>query len=82
MLPVCVCLGVHLAWEDIGYLPLWLFPFETGSLTEPGAYQLARLAGQRAPEILLSLPSEHWGHRHACCHAWYLIWVQGIHSWI
>lgn len=30
--------------------------FETGSFTEPGAYQLARLSGQWVPGIPLSLP--------------------------
>lgn len=33
--------------------------FETGVPTDPGAHQLARLAGQKVPAILLSLPPQH-----------------------
>lgn len=45
----------HALWRpDVHaeYLPPLFFPFETGSLTEPGVYQLVKQAGQQVPEYL------------------------------
>lgn len=36
--------------------------FEIGSLTEHGTHQLARMAAQGAPAILLSLPPQYWDY--------------------
>lgn len=74
---VCVCVCMHVSisvcmhlcmWRPrlyIGCLSLSLFTlsFEKGSLIEPGPHQLARLAGQQTPGILLFPNPQHWDYR-------------------
>lgn len=73
----CACMCVHMeariqCYVHILYLLLlfstfvWLF-FETGFLPEPGARQLAGLAGEQAPGTLQSLCSQRtWGQHSQC----------------
>lgn len=55
---VCMCMGYvyvfRLEVEVRGSLLLSTLMSETGSITEPGAFWLARLTGQWVPEIHLS----------------------------
>lgn len=69
----CMCMYVFLcgmcegAYRDRGQhqflSSILTFFFETGSLSEPGAPDSARLARQQTPGISLLPQLEHWGYR-------------------
>lgn len=80
----CMCLCIYHVWRpEVGIQCHLLFlltsVFETGSLTEPGDYWLARLASHRGPGILLS--SASCTEITDVCHlAWLFTWVLVIQT--
>lgn len=80
---VCMCTSGLLRVETGGGSLYHSLPhfFKTGSLSEPGAHQVARLAGQRAPGALLLSPPQHGGYRCTLlCLAFYM--GAGEQTWV
>lgn len=63
---VCVCLCLCRGHRELALYMLWhlLYSLETGSLTKPGACNLAGPLGQQTPLDHLSLPHpKPWGYK-------------------
>lgn len=68
---VCVFLHLEAKGQSLLLFIVMLHLIFSESLTEPGAADLAGLAGQKIPKTLLSPLPQSWDY----CWAWHFVWV-------